>query len=208
MKAPSFPTGTAAFHALALAFFGGCAGALFLEAGRLAGNQRLLERVVAGVSVLLALLALRALVMLIRARTAVPLRSRAFGETYFQVLVGVGVLGVAGLRLGVIGGRPALVTFCAGTALWLLLLGFHFVPALLLVRDAFIDHLGKRTRFTDLEWFSLQTAPAIGDEPPRTLLRVGRGREVRIQARLVTPDAEGVRKALTAAGLSASPPRS
>ena len=101
----------------------------------------------------------------------------------------------------------ALPFFWGGPAGWLLPLGSHFVPALLLGRDPFTAHGGKRALFTDLECSTLQPPPAIGDEPPRTLLRVGRGREVRIQARLVTPDAEGVRKALTAAGLSASPPR-
>jgi hypothetical protein len=207
MKAPSFPTGTAVFHALALAFFGGCAAWLAQESGQLAGYQRPLERGVALVSGVLALLALRTLGALVRARAAVPLRSRADGETYFQVLVGVAILAVVGLRLIVIGGRPALVTFCLGTAAWLLFMGFHLVPALLLAREGLIDHLGKRTRFKDLEWFSVQTAPPLGDEPPRTLLRAGRGREVRLQARLVGPDAEGVRQALTAAGLSPHPPR-
>jgi len=154
----------------------------------------------------LALLALLALGALLRARSVVPLRSRAPADTYFQVLVAVAVLGVVGLRFGVLGGRPALVTFCMGLGVWLLLMGFHLVPALLLARDGFIDHLGKRTRFTDLEWFTLQTLPSIGDEPPRTLLRAGRGQTLRLQARLVGPDAEGVRKALTGAGLASRVP--
>jgi hypothetical protein len=203
MKAPSFPTGAAAFHTLALAFFGGCAAWLVLEARPLGGRQGALGLVVAAASGVLALLALRALVALVRARAAVPLRSRAFAETYFQVLLGAAIVAVAGLRFHVVGGRPALVTFCLGLAVWLLLMGFHVVPALLLGREGFIDNLGRRTRFADLEWFTLQKAPVSGDEPPRSLLSAGRGNQLHLRTRLVGPDADGVRKALVAAGVSA-----
>lgn len=207
MKAPSFPTGTALFHALAVTFFGGCAAWLSLEARPLTGNQRLLGLGLAVVSAGLAVLALRALVALVRARAAAPLRSRADADTYFQVLVAVGVLAVVGLRLLVTGGRPALVTFCLGTGAWLFLLGLHLVPALLLAHESLIDNLGRRTRFADLEWFTLQTAPPLGDEPPRALLRAGRGQEIRFKARLVGADAERVRQALLGAKVPARPGR-
>lgn len=207
MKAFSFPTGAAAFHTLALAFFGGCGAWLVHEARSLEGRQGALGLVVAATSGALALLALRTLLALLRARAAVPLRSRTFAESYFQVLVGVGVLVVAGARFWVVGGRPALVTFCLGLAVWLLLMGFHLVPALLLVRDGFIDHLGRRTRFSDLEWFTLQQAPVSGDEPPRALLRAGRGHQLLLRGRLIGPDGEGVRRVLQDAKVASRPPR-
>jgi hypothetical protein len=207
MKAPSFPTGAAAFHALALAFFVGCDVWLVHEARALAGRQGTLGLAVAIAAGALALLALRTLLVLVHARAAVPLRSRTFAESYFQVLAGVGVLVVVGVRFWVLGGRPALVTFCLGLAVWLLMMGLHLVPALLLVRDGFIDHLGRRTRFSELEWFSLQKAPVSGDEPPRALLRAGRGYQLRLRIRLVGPDAEGVRRALVDAGVASRPAR-
>ncbi|XXF80593.1 hypothetical protein P2318_12835 [Myxococcaceae bacterium GXIMD 01537] len=202
MKAPSFPLTPALFHAAGTAFFGGCAVWLAREANQLPGYQRPVELVVAAASAVVAALSLRALVAHVAARQAVPLRSRAAAETYFEVLVAAAVLAVVGLRFSVVGGRPAMVTFCLGLAPWLLLMGFHVVPALLLTRDGFVDHLGRRTRFTDLEWFTVQTAPAIGDEPPRSLLKAGRGQRLRLQARLVGKDAEGVSQALSAAGLA------
>lgn len=207
MKAPSFPASVVTFHAVALAFFGGCAAWLVLESGQLAGHQRLLERAVAVVSGALAALALRALVVLTRARATVPLRSRAEADSYFHVLLAVGALAVVGLRLLVLGGRPALVTFSLGCAAWLLAIGFHLVPALLLAQDAVIDHLGRRTAFSSLEWFTLQPAPAVGDEPPRALLRAGRGQVLHLRARLDGADAEPVRQALLRAKVPARPPR-
>lgn len=205
MKAPSFPTGTAAFHALSLAFFGGCTAWLVRESKQLVGYLRPVELVVAAAAGVLALLALRTLVALVLARQAVPLRSRTSPETYFQVLVAVVALAVVGARFSVLGGRPALVTFCLGLGVWLFLMGFHLVPALLLASSGFIDNLGKRTRFSDLDWFSLQMAPPLADEPPRAFLRAGRGPQVRVQARLVGKDAESVRKALADAGVPARP---
>jgi hypothetical protein len=205
MKVPSFPAAVAAFHALALAFFGGCTAWLVLESRQLLGYLRPVELVVAAAAGVLTLLALRALVALALSRTAVPLRSRTSADNYFAVLVAVCTLAVVGTRFFVLGGRPALATFCLGLGAWLFLLGFHVVPALLLASGGFIDNLGKRTRFEALDWFSLQTSPPIADEPPRAFLRAGRGPQVRVQARLVGKDAERVRKALTDAGVPARP---
>lgn len=206
MKAPSFPTGAAAFHALSLAFFGGCAYWLAREAPRLGGRQGAVGWAVATAAAGLAVLSLVALGALVHARKAVPLRSRAPADTYFQVLTGAGVLAVVGLRLVAVGERPALATFCLGLGAWLLLMGFHLVPALLLVGGGFVDHLGKRTRFTDLEWFTLKPLDTADAQRPRALLTAGQGPRVRIRTRLVGADAEGVRKALTGAGVSSRPP--
>ncbi len=205
MRAPSFPSRAIAFHALTLVTFGGSAAWLVRESRMLGGGrQGTLELAVALAAVGVALLALLSLVALLRARTAVAMNSRAPADTYFQVLVAVTVLVLIGLQLLSTGRRPALATFCLALAVWLLMMGFHMVPALLLAAEGFVDHLGKRTRFSELEWFDLQRT---ADTPSRTVLRAGQGDQLRIHTRLVDPDAEELRKVLVRAGLSARPPR-
>jgi hypothetical protein len=204
MRAPSFPTRAVAFHALSLVAFGGCAAWLLRESRTLTSRQGTLELAVAVAAAGVSLLALLALVALLRARTVVVLTSRAPAETYFQVLVAVTALVLIALRLLSTGGRPALATFCLALAVWLLMMGFHLVPALLLAAEGFVDHLGKRIRFSELEWFELRPT---ADTPPRTVLRAGRGNQLRIHTRLVDPDAEALRKVLVRAGLSAKAPR-
>lgn len=204
MRAPSFPARAVAFHALALVTFGGSAAWLVRESRALGGRQGTLELAVAIAAAGVSLLALLALVSLLRARTAVVLRSRAPADTYFQVLVAVTVLVLIGLQLLSSGSRPALGAFCLALAVWLLMIGFHLVPALLLATEGFVDSLGKRTRFSDLEWFDLKRTT---DTPSRTVLRAGRGHQLRIHTRLVDADAEELRKVLVQAGLTARAPQ-
>jgi hypothetical protein len=204
MRAPSFPVRAVTFHFLALGAFLTSAVWLVRESRGLGARQGALELAVALAAGAVALLSLVALVSLLRARTAVVLTSRASAETYLQVLGGMTVLVLIGLQLLTAGARPALGAFCLLMAAWLVLLGFHVVPALLLSSDGFVDHLGKRTRFSELEWFELRRT---GDTPPRTLLRAGRGTQLHLHARLVEPDTDALRKVLVRAGLSARAPR-
>jgi hypothetical protein len=191
------------FHLAALAFFGGCAAWLVQESRQLGGRQGMIDLGVAVAAGGLALLSLLTLFTLLRARALVALRSRAEVGTYVQVLAAVVVLGLLGLHLFSMDTRRALATFCLGVAGWLCGIGLHLVPALFLAADGFIDHLGKRTRFSELEWFTLRKT---GDELPRVVLQAGRGRVLRIQVRLASAEHEDVRRALLQAGLSPREP--
>ena len=131
--------------------------------------------------------------------------SRAPAESYLQVLGATGVLGLIGVQLVSAGARPALGAFCLVLAGWLVPMGLHVVPALLLSREGFVDHLGKRIRFTQLEWFELRRT---GDSPPRTVLRAGRGQQLLLHSRLAEDNPEPLRQALVRAGLSATSPSS
>lgn len=205
MRAPSFPTRAVAFHALALVAFLGCAAGLVREARALTGRMAMLELGVAVAAGVVALLALLALTALLRARALVGLESRAPAGTYLQVLGATGVLVLIGVQLVSDGTRPALGAFCLVLAGWLAMMGLHLVPALLLSAEGFVDHLGKRTRFADLEWFELRRT---GDEPPRTVLRAGRGQQLHLHTRLAEADPEPLRQVLVRAGLSATSPSS
>lgn len=204
MRAPSFPVRAVAFHSLSLGAFLASAVWLVRESRGLGARQGMLELAVALAAGAVALLSLVALVSLLRARTAVVLPSRASAETYLQVMGGTAVLVLIGLQLLSAGARPALGGFCLLLATWLVLLGFHLVPALLLSSEGFVDHLGKRTRFSELEWFELRRT---GDTPPRTLLRAGRGEQLHLHTRLVEPDTDALRKVLVRAGLSPKAPK-
>jgi len=204
MRVPSFPARAVAFHALSLVTFLGSAAWLVRESRALGARQAALEVAVAIAAGGVALLSLMALVALLRARKAVVLASRASLETYLQVLGGMTVLLLIGLQLLSTGTRPALGTFCLLLTVWLMMMGLHLVPALLLSSEGFVDHLGKRTRFSELEWFELRRTQ---DTPPRTLLRAGRGNQLHLHTRLVDTDTEALRKVLVRAGLSAKAPR-
>ncbi|WP_224245588.1 hypothetical protein [Hyalangium gracile] len=202
-ETPRTPTSAILFHGVALAFFSGCAVWLVRESQRLGGRQGLIDLGVAVASGGLALLSLLALFTLLRARALVVLRTRAEVGTYLQVLAAMVVLGLGALHLLSTDGRPALAGFCLGLAGWLCGIGLHLIPALFLASDGFIDHLGKRTRFSELEWFQLQKTR--GDFP-RSELQAGRGNQLRLQARLVGAEHEELRRTLLQAGLSARAP--
>ncbi|OJH40864.1 hypothetical protein BON30_08025 [Cystobacter ferrugineus] len=204
MRVPSFPTRVIAFHALALVAFLGDAVWLVRESRALGGRQAALELAVAVAAGGVALLSLVALVSLLRARAVVVLASRASSETYLQVMGVMAVLLLFGVQVLSTGTRPALGAFCLMLSAWLMGVGLHLVPALLLSSEGFVDQLGKRTRFSELEWFELRRTQ---DTPPRTLLRAGRGDQLHIHTRLVDLDAEALRKVLVRAGLSAKAPR-
>jgi hypothetical protein len=199
MKAPAFPTATAAFHGLALLFFGGCAAALVRESQALGGRRGMVDLGVAVAAGGLALLSLWALGAMVRARSLSAVRSHSQVGTYVQVLAAMVGLGLLGLHLLTAQERPALGAFCLGLAVWLGGIGLHQVPALFLAGDGFVDSLGRRTRFAELEWFTLQKQ---GGEPPRVLFQAGHGMLLRLEARLAGEDAEGVRVRLQQAGLS------
>jgi hypothetical protein len=199
MKAPAFPIATAAFHAVALLFFGGCVAALVRESQALGGRRGMIDLGVAVAAGGLALLSVWALGTLVRSRAVTAVRSHSPVGTYLQVLAAMAVLGLLGLHLLTSQGRPALGAFCLGLAVWLGGIGLHWVPALFLAGDGFVDSLGRRTRFTELEWFTLQKQ---GGEPPRVLLQAGHGMLLRLEARLAGADAEGLRIRLQQAGLS------
>jgi hypothetical protein len=204
MRVPSFPTRAVVFHALALVAFLGGAVWLVRESRALVGRQAALELAVAVAAGGVALLSLVALVSLLRARAVVVLASRASSETYLQVMGAMVVLVLIGVQVLSSGTRPALGAFCLMLSAWLMGVGLHLVPALLLSSEGFVDQLGKRTRFSELEWFELRRTQ---DEPPRTLLRAGRGDQLHIHTRLVDLDSEALRKVLVRAGLSAKAPR-
>ncbi|GEN05746.1 hypothetical protein SAMN05443572_101706 [Myxococcus fulvus] len=202
MKAFTLPVSTVLFHVVALGFFGACAAWLVQESLALGGRRAMMGFAVAvasGAQVLLSLSTLRALWS---ARGAMPLPTRARVGTYLQFMGLVGLLVLFGVHLVHTEGRPALGTFCLGMATWLGVIGLHLVPALFLAADGFIDHLGRHTRFSELEWYSLQKSEG---EPPRVLLQVGRGSTLRLEARLRGAEVDGVKGRLREAGLALGP---
>ncbi|MCY1017185.1 hypothetical protein [Pyxidicoccus sp. MSG2] len=204
MRTPAFPRFAVGFHVLALVFFGGCAAGLVRESQALGGRRGMIDLGVAVAAVGLALLSLHGAWMLSRARVLRVLDAHARVGTYVQVLMAMGVLGLLGLHLLYTEGRPALGTFCLGLAAWLGGIGLRVVPALFLGGDSFIDPLGRRTRFSELEWFSLRKQEG---EPPRVLLHAGRGMVLRLEARLADADAGTVRGTLLQVGLASRPGR-
>lgn len=203
MKATAFPVSTVVFHVLSLAFFGGCVAWLVQESQALGGRRGMLDLGVAVASGGLSLLSLWALVSLLRARALVVLGARARVGTYVQVLAAVGLLVLLGGNLLHTEARPALGAFCLGLAVWLCGMGLHLVPGLFLAGDGFIDPLGRRTPFKELEWFTLQKGEG---ELRRVVLQAGRGLSLRLEARLAGEAADSVRGRLLQAGLSLRPP--
>lgn len=203
MKATAFPVSTVAFHVVALAFFGGCAAWLVQESQALGGRRGMMALAVAVASGGQVLLSLVALVSLLRARALVALGSRARMGTYLQIIAGMGLLALLGVHLVYSEARPALGSFCLGLAVWLGAIGLHLVPGLFLSGEGFIDPLGRRTRFSELEWFSFQKGDG---EPPRVLLQAGRGASLRLEARLAHDAVDGVRGQLLKVGLSPRAP--
>ncbi|MCP3058881.1 hypothetical protein LXT21_08865 [Myxococcus sp. K38C18041901] len=202
MKAFTLPVSTVLFHVVALGFFGGCAAWLVQEALSLGERREMMGFAVAlasGAQVLMSLSTLRALWS---ARGPMPLSPRSRVGTYLQFLGLMVLLVLFGVHLIHTEGRPALGTFCVGLAVWLGVLGLHLVPALFLSADGFIDHLGRHTRFSELEWYSLQKSEGT---PPRVLLQVGRGSTLRLEARLRGAEVEGVKGRLREAGLALEP---
>ncbi|WP_163989688.1 hypothetical protein [Pyxidicoccus caerfyrddinensis] len=204
MKSPSFPRFAVGFQVLALVFFSGCAVGLVRESQALGGRRGMIDLGVAVAAVGLALLSLHGAWVLARARVLRVLEAHARVGTYVQVLMAMGVLGLLGLHLLYTEGRPALGTFCLGLAAWLGGLGLRVVPALFLGGDSFIDPLGRRTRFSELEWFSLHKQE---EGLPRVLLLAGRGMALHLEARLADADAGTVRGKLLQAGLASRPGR-
>ncbi len=202
MKAASFPTSAVAFHTLALLYFGACVAGLVRESQALGGRRGMIDLGVAVAAGGLALLSAWALVALARARPLSAVRSHSEVGTYVQVLAAMVGLALLGLHLVSAQERPALGAFCLGVAGWLGGVGLHWVPSLFLGSEGFIDSLGRRTRFSELEWFTLQKH---GGEPPRVLFQAGRGKLLRLEARLAAADAEGLRVRLQQAGLSPLP---
>ncbi|RKH66239.1 hypothetical protein [Corallococcus aberystwythensis] len=203
MTPPSLPTrpvATAAFQGVTLLFFAGCAAWLVRESRELGGRPGMMALGVAVASGGLALVALGALVGLLRGGRLLALRSRAEMGTYALVLATMAVLALVGLRLFSTEGRPALATFCLGVAAWLAGVGLHAVPALFLGPTGFIDSLGRRTPFSRLEWFSFQREQG---DLPRVRLQAGHGTRLLLAARLASEDEDAVRTALVGAGLSA-----
>ncbi|RKH36725.1 hypothetical protein [Corallococcus llansteffanensis] len=201
-KTPSRPVSALAFHGVTLVFFAGCAAWLVRESRGLGGRPGMMGLGVAVAAGGLALLALGALVGLLRGGRLAALQSRAEMGTYALVLAALGVLALVGLRLLGAEGRPALATFCLGLSAWLVGVGLHAVPALFLAPDGFIDSLGRRTPFARLEWFSLQKDKG---ELPRVLFQAGHGTRLLLDARLASADADAVRAALLRAGLASRP---
>ncbi|MBZ4334221.1 hypothetical protein ACIHQR_25155 [Corallococcus coralloides] len=197
---PTRPVSAAAFQGVTLAFFTGCAAWLARESRELGGRPGMMALGVAVAAAGLALVALGALVGLLRGGRLLALRSRAEMGTYALVLATMGVLALVGLRLFTSGGRPALATFCLGVAGWLAGVGLHGVPALFLGPAGFIDSLGRRTPFSRLEWFTLQRESG---DLPRVRLQAGHGTRLLLAARLASADEEAVRAALAGAGLTA-----
>lgn len=201
----SSPTSASAvaFHVAALAFFGGCAAWLVRESQKLGGRQGQIDLGVAVAAGGLALLSVVALLALLRARALLALRTRSELGSYVQVLAAMAVLGFLGIHLLATSQRTALATFCLGLAGWLCFIGFHVVPALFLGAEGFVDHLGRRTRFSELEWFQLRKTR---DDLPRMELQAGRAQQLRLHVRLIGTEHEDLRRALTQAGLSARGP--
>lgn len=194
------PTPSIAFHLIAVTGFGGCVPWLLQEAQVLGGRRGQVDLAVAIAAGGLALLSGHALVSLWFARPLTVLRARAEVGTYVQVLVAVGVLGLLGLHLLTSAEpRPALGAFCLGLTTWLSALGFQWVPSLFVGREGFVDHLGRRTRFSELEWFRLRKQAG---ELPRTWLQAGRGDTLRLEVRLPSDEAERTRGQLLQAGLA------
>ncbi|WP_346728357.1 hypothetical protein [Corallococcus exiguus] len=196
---PTRPVSTAAFHGVTLAFFTGSAAWLVRESRELGGRPGMMALAVAVAAAGLALVALGALVGLLRGGRLLALRSRAEMGTYALVLATMAVLALVGLRLFSSEGRPALATFCLGVAGWLAGVGLHGVPALFLGPTGFIDSLGRRTPFSRLEWFTFQRE--TGDLP-RVRLQAGHGTRLLLAARLASSDEDAVRAALVGAGLT------
>ncbi|AKQ69293.1 hypothetical protein A176_006205 [Myxococcus hansupus] len=194
------PTPSLAFHVLAVTGFGACIPWLLQEAESLGGRRGQVDVAVAVAAGGLLLLSCHALASLWLARPLTALRSRAEVGTYVLVLAGVATLGLLGLHLLTSAEpRPALGGFCLGLATWLSALGFQLVPSLFLGRDGFVDHLGRRTRFTELEWFRLRKQDG---ELPRTWLQAGRGDTLRLEVRLPHDEAERARGQMVQAGLA------
>ncbi|MFP2910516.1 hypothetical protein ACLESD_36855 [Pyxidicoccus sp. 3LFB2] len=204
MKAPAFPRSAVGFHVVAVVFFAGCAAGLVQESQGLGGRRGMVALGVAVAAVALALLSLQAARVLSRARALTVLDAHGRVGTYLQLFVAMGVLGLLGLHLLYTEGRPALGTFCLGLAGWLGGIGLRLVPSLFLGGEGFFDSLGRRTRFSELEWFSLgrQEGPV-----PRVLLQVGRGPALHLEARLAEAEAGALRGKLLQAGLSSRPGR-
>lgn len=194
------PVSTAAFHGVALPFFAGCAAWLVRESRELGGRPGMMGLGVAVAAGGLALVALGALVGLVRGGSLRALRSRAEMGTYALVLATMGLLALVGLRLFSVEGRPALAMFCLGVAGWLAGVGLHGVPALFLGPTGFIDSLGRRTPFSRLEWFSFQREKG---DLPRVRLQAGHGTRLLLNVRLASADEDAVRTALQGAGLTA-----
>ncbi|MFP2960677.1 hypothetical protein ACLEPN_23370 [Myxococcus sp. 1LA] len=198
------PTSSLAFHFVAATGFGGCVPWLIQEAQTLGGARGQVGLAVAVAAGGLALLSGHALLSLWRARPLTPLRARAEVGTYVQVLAVVGVLALLGLHLLTSEApRPAPGAFCLGLAIWWGAMGFQGVPSLFVGREGFVDHLGRRTRFTELEWFRLRKQDGA---LPRTWLQAGRGDVLRLEVRLPSDEAERTRGKLLQAGLSLRAP--
>ncbi|WAS82104.1 MULTISPECIES: hypothetical protein [unclassified Corallococcus] len=195
---PTRPIATAAFQGVTLLFFAGCAAWLVRESRELGGRPGMMALGVAVASAGLALVALGALVGLLRGGRLLALRSRAEMGSYALVLATMAVLALVGLRLFSSEGRPALATFCLGVAGWLAGVGLHGVPALFLGPTGFIDSLGRRTPFSRLEWFTLQREKG---DLPRVRLQAGHGTRLLLSSRLASSDEDAVRTALVGAGL-------
>ncbi|MCE9673051.1 hypothetical protein LY474_35120 [Myxococcus stipitatus] len=199
MKTPRFPTLSVVFHLLSMKFFGGCATWLLLEARGLGGQRGLISLGVAVAAGGLTLLSLASLVSLLRAGQVVVLGSRSRVGAYVQVLGAMGLMGLLGAHLLHSGARPALGVFCLGVGAWLAGIGLNLVPGLYLSTEGFLDTLGRRTRFRDLEWFALQRGDG---EPPRVVLQAGQGEALLLETRLPGHDADTVKRQLLQAGLS------
>ncbi|MCP3102134.1 hypothetical protein LZ198_25015 [Myxococcus sp. K15C18031901] len=203
MKTPRFPTLPVVFQLMSFKFFGGCTTWLLLEARVLGGQRGLMSMGVAVAAGALAVLSLASLVSLLRAREVVVLGSRSRVGTYVQVLGAMGLLGLLGVHLLHTEARPAFGVFCLGVGAWLAGIGLNLVPGLYLSTEGFIDPLGRRTRFRDLEWFTLQRGDG---EPPRVVLQAGRGASLRLETRLPGQDADEVKRQLLQAGLASRGP--
>jgi hypothetical protein len=198
-KQPARPLATVAFQGVAMAFFAACAAWLVQESRQLGGRPGMMALGVAVASGGVALVALSALVTLLRGGRLWTLEARSEMGGYARVLAVMGVLALVGVRLLSVEGRPALAAFCLGLCVWLAGVGLHAVPALFLGPAGFVDSLGRRTPFAKLEWFRFQKE---NGELPRVRLHAGQGTRLLLATRLAPPDEARVRSALLEAGVT------
>ena len=149
-------------------------------------------------SALLSALALRTLAALLLERPRFALYARRSISGYVQTMIAALLLGLAALQIHA-SGRPALTAFAVALSLWLLALGFDTFPRAWLSNRGFLEHLGRRTALSDLEWFELRR---VQGQPVRLALVAGSARAVKLRIRLAAQDPAEITAHLKSAGLS------
>lgn len=168
---------TAAFHAIAAAFFGACVPLMLEESRHLEPWFARVERLLALAAAVMAASGLRFLVSCLVTRPTAVVRGRNAVYTYLLAMGAAVVLATVAVQALSKPYRPVLAAFLVGAAVWQLIVWMDVLPQWFVGPRLLVDRLGRTMRLEKLTWAELRpqsnqrAALTAGDER-RTRLRL------------------------------------